>query len=643
MATRPAALLPLLTQPPPADRGPATDRDLLRRFARDHDQAAFDVLVKRHAPMILGVCRRVLVDPADADDACQATFVILARKAGSTRWRPSVASWLYATARQVALNARTARARRARHEGKAVPKPPANPLAEITGEELLAILDDELGRLPERYRAPVVLCCVEGLSRDEAAHQLGVPPATLKGQLERGRKKLHDALARRGVTLGAGLLALWATNPVGAAPRALAEAIRTAVGGDVPPAVAALAEGVARNGVVVRAVLAAVGAAAVGLGLVSVRVAAEPRPPARPAEKPPPAVKVAPVEPREPGRTFTGIVSDAAGRPVRAELVFLPTGADPRVVGRTGAKGEFSVVLPPTPGGKIGHLIVSAAGYSVAGRTVWRDLPADLRFVLAKEHVVRGRVIDLQGKPVAGATVVPLVVTTAAPERVDYFLEVWSRMAPQESAFHQMRDLPDCTFDTDPRLTLPDGRRLLTATTDGQGRFALAGLGTEQVAELLVTGPGMADTHAIVVTREGFDPDPVNRAAVKARAKFMLAPNGPIPNLVRLFGPAPTFAVEPEKPIRGTVTDAATGRPRAGVRVTFQRLGEKDFALLRPHTATTDQDGKFLIRGSRRYPTYLIEAAADPDAGYEAARVTAADTAGYGPVEAALATAPRRR
>src|SRR5262245_50015473 len=250
-ATRPAALLPLLTRAKSADAGRTTsDRDLLQLFARDKDEAAFAALVQRHGPMVLGACRRVLGNSADAEDACQATFVVLARKARLGRWQASVASWLYATARQIALTARPARARRARHEGRATTRPATNPLAQISGEELLAILDEELARLPGRYRAAVVLCCLEGLTRDEAARQLGVPAATLKGQLERGRRRLHDALARRGVALGAGLLAVLATSRSGAAPPHLVEAIRSAALGDAPPVVAALAKDVAANGVV---------------------------------------------------------------------------------------------------------------------------------------------------------------------------------------------------------------------------------------------------------------------------------------------------------------------------------------------------------------------------------------------------------
>src|SRR6476661_5566877 len=113
MATRPAALLPLLTRPPapPEARGPATDRDLLRRFARDRDEAAFAAVVHRHGPMVLGVCRRVLGNPADAEDACQATFLVLARKAAAIRRTDAVGAWLYGVARRAAcrLRARTTR------------------------------------------------------------------------------------------------------------------------------------------------------------------------------------------------------------------------------------------------------------------------------------------------------------------------------------------------------------------------------------------------------------------------------------------------------------------------------------------------------------------------------------------------------
>src|SRR5205823_7024067 len=132
------------------------------------------------------------------------------------RWQPSIANWLYSTARKVARNARVAAQRRAQREGRAAVPEAVLPVDRITGRELLAALDEELDRLPPRYREPLVLCYLEGLTRDEVATRLGVPAGTVKIQLERGRKKLGDALVRRGCALGAGLLALAVTSSVGA-------------------------------------------------------------------------------------------------------------------------------------------------------------------------------------------------------------------------------------------------------------------------------------------------------------------------------------------------------------------------------------------------------------------------------------------
>jgi RNA polymerase sigma factor (sigma-70 family) len=192
-----------------AHRGPQlADRELLQRFSSRGDELAFEALFRRHAAMVLAVGRRVLGDAHGAEDVCQAAFLLLAKKASSQRWRPSVAGWLYATARQLALKARTAAARRARREGSAAPRSPANPLAEITGQELLAVLDEELLKLPGPLRAPLVLCYLEGATRDEAAQRLGCPLPTLKKRLERGRERLSGALARRGLGLSAVLLAV---------------------------------------------------------------------------------------------------------------------------------------------------------------------------------------------------------------------------------------------------------------------------------------------------------------------------------------------------------------------------------------------------------------------------------------------------
>lgn len=170
------------------------DRDLLLRFAETGDQAAFATLFRRYSGMVLGVCRRALSGEQDAEDACQATFLILSRKAKAGRWQPSIANWLYLTARRVARNARLTAERRSRREKSAAVNEAVQSVDRMTGRELLDLLDAELCKLPARYREPLILCYLEGLTRDEAAARLGRSPGAVKTQLDRGRRRLGDAL-----------------------------------------------------------------------------------------------------------------------------------------------------------------------------------------------------------------------------------------------------------------------------------------------------------------------------------------------------------------------------------------------------------------------------------------------------------------
>jgi RNA polymerase sigma factor (sigma-70 family) len=274
-----------------------SDGQLLELFAARREQAAFAALVRRHGPLVLGTCRRVLHDAHDAEDAFQATFLVLARKAGSLDRRGSVAGWLYTVAQRIALKTRA---------GRRPPppllraSPPADPLDLLTGKELCALLDEELRRLPEKYRLPLLLCCLEGLSRDEAAQQLGWSLGALKGRLERGRELLRSRLIHRGVTLSAALLTA-ALVPRGATavPAPLAAAtLRAAVAfaardttasGVAAAPVTALAEGVLHAMSLNRltttaALLLGMGFLATGAGVLAYRaLAANPPPAARPA------------------------------------------------------------------------------------------------------------------------------------------------------------------------------------------------------------------------------------------------------------------------------------------------------------------------------------------------------------------------
>ncbi len=176
------------------------DPELLRRFIANRDEAAFATLVERHGAMVLGICRRLLRHTQDAEDACQAVFLVLARKARSIRKQQSVASWLHGVAYHVATNLKRDLARRSARATAAPEPSKPDPTAEASWREVQAIIEEELARLPENHRAPLILCYVEGKTRDEAAQQLGWNDATLRGSLERGRNQLRVRLTRRGIT-----------------------------------------------------------------------------------------------------------------------------------------------------------------------------------------------------------------------------------------------------------------------------------------------------------------------------------------------------------------------------------------------------------------------------------------------------------
>jgi RNA polymerase sigma factor (sigma-70 family) len=191
---------------------PGSDAALLDRYVRERDGAAFAALLARHGPMVLRVCHRVVGDPHRAEDAFQAAFLVLARRAAAVRPPEALAAWLHGVAYRVALKARAGEARRCRREVPAADfdpaDPRADPLAEVSARELLAAVDEEVRRLPQAYRLPVILCCLEGKTQEEAARRLGWTPGALQGRLERGRKRLHARLVRRGLTLTAAAAAV---------------------------------------------------------------------------------------------------------------------------------------------------------------------------------------------------------------------------------------------------------------------------------------------------------------------------------------------------------------------------------------------------------------------------------------------------
>jgi len=235
------------------------DEELLERFVTHRDETAFEFLLARHGPMVLNVCRRMLPDQHLVQDAFQATFLVLVRKASSIGKRELLTNWLYGVAYRTAAKAKVEAAKRRARESAVNPKQVTDPLTEISARELLAVLDEELSALPAQYRGPLVLCYLEGKTRDEAAKKSAWSLATLARRLERGRKLLKARLDRRGLALPMTLFSVllagetasasvpssWVASTVEAAT--LIAAGQTVAAGVVSPNVIALTQGVLKT------------------------------------------------------------------------------------------------------------------------------------------------------------------------------------------------------------------------------------------------------------------------------------------------------------------------------------------------------------------------------------------------------------
>jgi RNA polymerase sigma factor (sigma-70 family) len=229
------------------DAAALTDVELVGRFVERRDEVAFTALVRRYGTVVFGVCRRVLRHEQDAEDAFQATFLVLARNAARVGRAGAVGNWLYGVACNVARKAKATRHRRAAKEQEAAsrPRPDAQP---VVPDDLREILDAELKGLPDKYRAPIVMCDLLGLTTLEAATEVGCPPKTLGTRLTRGRSLLAERLTRRGVAVPAAALALaLGESAKGAVSPALVTSTSQLANGSsaaVTPAVAALTTGV---------------------------------------------------------------------------------------------------------------------------------------------------------------------------------------------------------------------------------------------------------------------------------------------------------------------------------------------------------------------------------------------------------------
>jgi RNA polymerase sigma factor (sigma-70 family) len=543
-----------------------TDRQLLERFAAAHEEAAFAALVRRHGPLVMGVCRRVLHNPHDAEDAFQATFLALARQADTAGRQASLGTWLYQVAYRTAPKARQRSAVRWRHEKQVPPRSPGDPLAEVTGRELLTVLDQELHRLPERLRAPLVLCYLQSKTRDEAARELGWSLSTLKRRLEQGRTLLHARVTGRGIALAALLAAGVGGVAVSSALAATTtSAARLVASGNEAAVVApvldlmrsSLQAATAGTRKAIAAVLLAVTLLAAGAGWFAWR---EPAPPAdeplRAGEAPKPAPEKRPAEAVAADKnewTISGRIL-ADGKPVaEAEVAVVSLGGvfaanDYQVLKKatTDREGRFRLTVPRQSRGET-FLLAGKSGHAF-GQQILKPAMRHQETTLAlpAEQRFHGRLLDLQGQPAAGVK----VAVTRIGDRDDLSL-----FGPPDEV---------------PLWPKP-------ATSDADGRFSIAGLPRDQ--EVLLQVPGderFAWQHLPLAANNGD----------KER----------------------TWTLSPARLLQGTVVGEDTGKPLAKARV---NLGPAAINV------RTDADGRFKVSlpavdASRELPLRIYPAKGDP-------------------------------
>jgi RNA polymerase sigma factor (sigma-70 family) len=600
----------------------SSDAALLGRFITARDETAFAALVVRHGPLVLQVCQRVVGNVHDAEDAFQAAFLVLAREAATVRHPEALPAWLHGVARHAALKARSAKVRQVRQAQLVTAHaadPHPDPLSELSARELLAILDEEVQRLPKKYRLPVILCCLQGLSLEEAARQLGWTAGSVKGRLERGRKRLHDRLMRRGLTLSAALAAAEVSRSAASAAAvahlaaatirgALGFATRSAVASYVSPAAVALARKVIKAMALARLTIPAALVLATCLlatGFLTYKVAnSHSTEPARDnsspllsEDKPAPDAAALIQNQRVATDAFNapiairGRVLDPEGTPIpganlyvgysprpssftpsRPAMTYSPR-ATSAADGRfhfTFARSELDAKLLDTSR----PAVVAVASGHGPDWAVIGDFAEDveLSLKLVKDLPISGRIVDQNRKPVAGAKIrVDSVQSAPEDEVTRYLAGNWDSWSPKAWIG-----------------PLPGQPAVLT--TDADGRFRVTDIGRDRILSLALGGPTIGHANLPAVTR----------------------PAVPTPYVGGTNGATFEYVAAPSRLIHGVVRDQATGKPVPDVLVSARGTLS---------TALTDKDGRYELRGCSKSQGYMVTAQSLTGRPYFAAEV----------------------
>ncbi len=566
------------------------DADLLKRFRQHGDPEAFTAIVRRHGRCVLAAGRKVLSVEADIEDMFQATFLVLLRDAGAIRQRGSLGSWLYSVAHRIALKARAAKARRQRVEQQVWSE--ASEAPDLSWREACTILHEELDRLPDKYRLPLLLCYLEGKSRDEAAQQLGVKLDTLRGRLERGRERLRRRLMKRGVGLSAGLFALVAANTVtagGPSPN-LIQATLAAALGQPSPAVASLLQ--LGSVAVFTGKVRLLGAALLLVGLLATAGflqsywSSEPPPQKQTSVVVPVKELVLPVaaEKADPDPadvfTYAGRILDPNGKPLKGAKVYicgLRGGViefKPRATTETDGtfrftvkREEFQVRRNEQPGSRVwigATAPNSGAAVAFASKAEDRE---KLTLWLPQEQLVTGRILDLEGKPIAGVKVGTSIRSAQ-----------WG-LDGRPVAF----DVPIDKVLSVSNI-LPSDPDEAPVESDKDGRFTIHGLGKDWLYDLWIAGPTIEHRRARLVARPQ-KPKQVPGSGVYTEERGD-------PKLIQ-YGSEFVYVAAPSKPIIGVVRDKDTGKPIAGARVGKQWTRDDEPS----GWTTTDAEGRYRLEG----------------------------------------------
>jgi RNA polymerase sigma factor (sigma-70 family) len=553
-----------------------TDRQLLERFLARRDpagEAAFAALVTRHGPMVLDVCRSIMGDLHHAEDAFQAVFLVLARRAGSIRDPELLGNWLYGVALRTARCAKLQIDRQRKNEEQSAMSrldSGASTAVESIAREDMEALHDEISRLPGPFRLPVVLCYFEGLTLDEAARRLRWPAGTLRSRLARARDKLRIGLTRRGVVLPTAVLA------AGLSPRSASASVSSslcdittkaamnfAAGQAAATLAASLAQEVLRAMFVnklrlIATTLLLLATLATGAGYFTHSRASQDEPKL-------PQVASRPADTAQqrpgPGRMFVvGRVLDPQGKPVPNAMTMVYAGIKrpgsrgmsekllPKAIGQASSdgSGRFQVDAQRTSSSRHHRVGVVALAPGFGAGWAEFDLDADqpsTDISLRPEQVIQGRLFDLNGQPVQGVT-----VSVAAMRRIlqrDPNILRERSEGPLFFSWSHVNDLP--AWPT-------------PAISDAEGRFTIRGAGRDLRIDLHVDDPRFARQKILVETDGTSKSKPV------------------------------TLALEPARIIRGLITDADTGKPIPHAEVTVLSYTRKVAAF---NEFQADAEGRF--------------------------------------------------